>query len=122
MCVVGFDAKVHQKLSNFHNKNEAVIMTNCEVKENKCSCDLEVVVRKSYEFHRSPAKYNVDVSTFLCDSMRGVTLNELPTHLVNFQRVNVRVKVVGERDPVKVKDLLKQEYIIADSTHGKIST
>ena len=40
---------------------------------------------------------------------------ELP-HLVNFQRVTVRVKVVGERDPVRVKDLMKQEYIIADST------
>ena len=37
-------------------------------------------------------------------------------HLVNIQRVSVRLKVAGERDPLKVKDLLKQEYIIADST------
>ena len=32
--VVGFDAKVHQKLCSFRERNEAVVMSNCEVKEN----------------------------------------------------------------------------------------
>ena len=109
--VVGFDAKVHQKLCSFRERNEAVVMSNCEVKENKYNSDLEVVVRKSSDFEKSPTKYDVDVSKFSCD----ITLNEL-SHLANFQKVDVRVNVVGESDRVKVKDLMKQEYIIGDAT------
>ena len=42
-------------------------MSNCEVKENKYNSDLEVVVRKSSDFEKSPTKYDVDVSKFSCD-------------------------------------------------------
>ena len=72
-------------------------------------------MRKSSDFEKSPTKYDVDVSKFSCDSPSDITLNEL-SHLANFQKVDVRVKVVGESDPVKVKDLMKQEHIIGDAT------
>ena len=32
--IVGFDAKVRQKLSDFHEREEAVVMSNCVVKLN----------------------------------------------------------------------------------------
>ena len=59
MGLVGFDGKVHQKLSEFHKKNE-VAMSNCEVKLNKYSSDLEVVVQNGSELQQSPTKFDID--------------------------------------------------------------
>ena len=33
--VVGFDAKIHKKLKEFHEKHAAVALGNCEVKEGR---------------------------------------------------------------------------------------
>ena len=56
----------------------------CEVKENSYTSDLEVIVRKATELHRSPTKYDIDVSKFSPDV--NVTLGELES-LSNLQRV-----------------------------------
>jgi hypothetical protein len=36
--------------------------------------------------------------------------------VANYEHVSVEVKVVTEYDPSKIKDLTKQEYIIAHAT------
>ena len=45
-----------------------------------------------------------------------VTIDEI-TELANYQRISVRIKVVAEEEAITVKKgLVKQEYLIADST------
>ena len=70
--VVGFDAKVHQRLCSFHERKEPVVMSNCEVKCSKYTNDLEVVVRNSCEFEKSPTKYNLS-----SESESEIILNEV---------------------------------------------
>lgn len=49
---VGFDTKVHQKLQGFHENQEAV---SCQIKESKCTSQLELVVQNS-GIQKSPVK------------------------------------------------------------------
>ena len=115
--VVGFDAKIHQRFNSFRERNEPVAVSNCEVKQSNYTSDLEIVVRKSSDLEKSPTKYeDVDVTKFKSDAENDiiVALNELPC-LANFQKVTVKIKVIDVSDAVKIKDLLKQEYMITDS-------
>ena len=50
---VCFDAKMHEKLSDAHEK-KSLALSNCEVKEAKYFTGLELVVKKSTEVHHSP--------------------------------------------------------------------
>lgn len=112
---VGFDPKLHQKLSSFYDKKEPVAIGNCQIKESAYSSQLEVIIRNSSDLQRSSLEFAVDVDNLKVDCSDVVTLDELP-QLANFERVSVQVKVVTECDASKVKDLTKQEYIIADAT------
>ena len=112
---VGFDAKMHQKLSDFHQTKEPVALSNCAVKEGKYSSELEVVVRNITELHTSPRKFNVESSIF--DRLDDLVMVQEIPKLSNYQRVSVRVKVLAQEEEIEVKKgLLKQEYIIADAT------
>ena len=114
---VGFDSKARDKLSDFHQNKEALSLSNCEVKECKYSYDLEVVVRKSSE-PRSQSYSKFEVSPNMFDETDDhITMDEIP-RLVNYQRVSVKVKVIGEEDATAVKKgLMKQDYnIIANRT------
>ena len=59
---VCFDAKMHEKLSNVHEKKDSLGLSNCQVKEGKYCDGLEVVVKKSTEIHQSPKKFQVPES------------------------------------------------------------
>ena len=98
---VGFDAKVHEKLSDFHLIKEGIALSNCEVKEGKYSAELEVVVRRSTELHKSPKKFDVAASMFVVNN-NLVMLEEIP-RLSNYRRVSVRVKVMAEEEAIEVK-------------------
>lgn len=112
---VGFDSKLHERMSRFHEKKEAIALSNCEVKEGKYSSGLEVVVRGSSELMASPKKFDVPAKMF-DDAEDIITLDEL-RGIANFQRVSVRVKVIVAEEPVTVKNgLVKQEYVVADAT------
>ena len=112
--LVGFDAKVHAKLAEINKTKEPIAVTNCQVKEAKYSSDLEVMVRSTSDLEKSPTKFDIDKTMFVFDSV--VMLSELP-QLANFQTVNVKVKVIKEKEAVVVgKGLTKQEYVIADSS------
>lgn len=112
--IFGFDSKIHQRLADFHQSKEAVALTNCEVKEGKYSSELELLVRKSTDVEKSPTK--IDASKLIIRSGSHVALEEI-SGLCNYQSVVVRVKVVNEDEAVEVKkDLVKQDYVVADAT------
>ena len=48
-------------------------------------------MRGSSELQRSPTKFDIDISKFVCHG--EVTLDELP-QLSNFQRVSVRLRLL----------------------------
>ena len=88
---------------------------NCEVKEDKYSSDLEVVVRKSSEPRQSYSKFEVSPTMF-DETDDSMAIDKIP-RLVNYQRVSVKVKGIGEEDAIVVKKgLIKHDYIIADRT------
>ena len=111
---VGFDSKVRQKLAGFYERKMPVAIGNCQIKESPYSSSLEVVIRNSSDLHQSPLEFPMDVNTLSTDSTVTINLEELP-QLSNFQKVSV-TKVTDVHDVVKVKDLTKQEYSIADAT------
>ena len=52
--LVGFDAKLHSKLQEYHERKEALSLANGEIKQNRYGSELEVVVRSNSELHQSP--------------------------------------------------------------------
>ena len=54
--VVGFDAKIHKKVKEFHEKHAAVALGKCEVKEGRGGCGVEVFIRNSSGLQHSPSK------------------------------------------------------------------
>ena len=113
---VCFDAKMHEKLSDVHEKKKSLALSNCEVKEAKYFNGLEVVVKKSTEIHHSPKKFEVPDAMFVTKQENLVTVEEIAS-LPNYQCVSVRVKLVAEEEEIEVKKgLTKQDYWIADTT------
>ena len=94
-------------------------VTNCEIKENNYSSELEIIVRNSSELQRSPVKFALDKSELKSSSAILATLDQLPT-LANYQVISVRIKVGSVGDVVSVpshdKKLDKQECVVADAT------
>ena len=71
-------------------------------------------MRKSSEPRQSYSKFEVSPNMF-DETDDHITIDEIP-RLVNYRRVSVKVKVIGEEDATAVKKgLIKQDYIIADS-------
>ena len=71
-----------------------------------------MVIRNSSDLHQSPLEFPVDVNTLSINSTLTINLEELP----QLSNVSVKIKVTDVQDVVKVKDLTKQEYSIADAT------
>ena len=74
--LVGFDAKLHSKLQEYHEKKEALALENCEIKQNRYGSELEVVVRSNSDLHLSPTKFDVAASAMSRDLGGEVTLAE----------------------------------------------
>ena len=74
-------------------------------------------MRKPSEPHQSYSKFEVSPNNIMFDDTDDhKTIDEIP-RLVNYQRVSVNVKVIGEEDATAVKKgQMKQDYIIADRT------
>ena len=106
---------VHSKLVSLMVSKCITYRSNCEVKEGKYSSDLEVVVRKSSEPRQSYSKFEVSPTMF-DETDDSMAIDRIP-RLVNYQRVSVKVKGIGEEDATVVKKgLIKHDYIIADRT------
>ena len=116
MRLFGFDTKQQQKLALFHEKKEAVALSNCEVTPSNRGPDLEVLVGRSTEMQRSPTKF--DVLTLVCTPSNEITLDQLQG-LQAYQQVNVSGKVVREGDAVEVKKgFRKQDVVVGDASES----
>ena len=87
------------------------------MKEGKWSSDLEIHMRTSTDIQKSPMKLEAtSIIANLPDPSDVITLNQLPS-LANYQRVNLKVKVITVKDEEKMNNgLIKQECVISDST------
>ena len=113
--VVGFDSKLQQKRADFKDRQEAVAILNCEVKQSKWSSDLDLHVRNFAEVQTSPTK-SLDASAIVAHLPSDLIELSQVTTLTNFQRVTVKAKVVEVKNAQSVKNgLLKQDCVIADS-------
>ena len=114
--LVGFDAKLHSKLQEYHEKNEALALGNCEIKQSRYGSELEVVVRSNSDVYQSPTKFDVASSSVSRHLGSDVTLVEL-TQLANFQKITVRIKVMAVKESETVKNgFVKQDCIVADAS------
>ena len=115
LMIVGFDAKVQQKLMDFHSRKEPVALVNCQVKESKFSSTLELHMRKNTEVLKSPTK--LDASAITSNSSSDlITLDELPK-LDQYQTVSVNLKVINIKSEEEVKKgLVKQDCVVGDPT------
>ena len=95
--LVGFDAKLHSKLQKYHEKNEALALGNCEIKQSRYGSELEVVVRSNSDVYQSPTKFDVASSSVSRHLGSDVTLVKL-TQLANFQKITVRIKVMAVKE------------------------
>ena len=98
----------------FHEKKEAVALSNCEVTPSNRGPDLEVLVGRSTEMQRMPTKFYV--LTLVCTPSNEITLDQLQG-LQAYQRLNVNVKVVRDSEGVSMevnKGLRKQD--VGDAT------
>lgn len=68
----GFDTKLQQRLAEFHNRREAVVITNSEMKASKWWSKLEVMLLQSTETKRS--SFDVSTSESNCNA---INLDEL---------------------------------------------
>ena len=67
--------------------------------------------RSNIQIIKCPTKLNVAVPHKLDD----ITLNGLQD-VVNYQRVNVMIKVLAQKEILKINGLLKQDYTVGDVT------
>ena len=113
--LVGFDAKIHRKLTEYHESHKPVAVENCEVKEGQEGRRLEVIIQNSSGLENSPSKFDISESR-LAGSGDEVSLQEVPD-LANFQTVCIKVKVIGVSGTKKVgKGLQKQNCVVAHFT------
>ena len=117
--IVGFDNKQQQKLAEFQHERQPVSLVNCEVKHSKWGSQLEIVMGKNTQILKCPNKFDVAVPT--CPKVDNISLDELQDK-INYQRVNVMIKVLAEKEVVEINGLSKQDYMIGDATGTAILT
>lgn len=109
--IVGFNMKTLQQLSDFHTKNEAVKLDNCQIKKS-LSEELELVVNRTTSVSHSPFKFNV---VPLNNKTIEVTLTDLD-NLDDGTKITVRATVLSVAPVRPVSTGKVQEIIICDST------
>ena len=107
--MVGFDIKKQQELTNMREKQQSVILENCQLKQSKFTDETELILTSSTKVALSERKFDVCAAS-------EILLNILET-LPDHQVVCVKARVTKESKPVEVKPgLMKQNYTIADSS------
>ena len=112
---VGFDAKQQKKLMEFQDKKQSVALVNCEVKPNKWSSELEVVMSNSTQVVTSPTKFDITMIP-TTKHHEEVSLDQLQDK-TNYQRITVLVKILDQKEVMEIHPgLSKQDCIVGDST------
>ena len=111
--LVGFQGMQQRKLNDYHQRNIAVALENCEVKPARQGEGYEVMLKTSTQ---SPKK--LDVVSLMADittASKTVTLSSLES-LDVFQKVTVNIKVVELKDETQVGGRVKRDVFVADES------
>ena len=114
--LVGFQGMQQRKLNDYHQKNIAVALKNCEVKLARQGEGYEVMLKTSTLIKQSPKK--LDVASLMADiatASKTVTLSSLES-LDVFQKVTVNIKVVELKDETQVGGRVKRDVSVADES------
>ena len=114
--LVGFQGMQQRKLNDYHRKNIAVALENCEVKPACQGEGYEVMLKTSTLIKQSPKK--LDVASLMADiatASKTVTLLSLES-LDDFQKVTVNIKVVELEDETQVGERVKRDVSVADES------
>lgn len=116
--VVGFRKEHRKRLAEF--EQQAVSLTNCQIKKSRTSEDLEIVLQHNSRVEKSPRKIVADIEKL--NTNPTIRLSELKLRKP-YDRVSVMAKVVKVKQPVHVSGgLTKQDITIADETGRAILT
>ena len=114
--LVGFQEMQQRKLNDFHQRNVAVALENCQVKPARQGEGYEVMLKTSTIIKESPKK--LDVASLMADIATAsitVTLSSLES-LDVFQKVTVNIKVVELKDETQVGGRVKRDVSVADES------
>ena len=114
--LVGFQGMQQRKLNDFHQRNVAVALENCQVKPAHQGEGYEVMLKTSTIIKESPKK--LDVASLMADiatASKTVTLSSLEI-LDVFQKVTVNIKVVELKDEMQVGGRVKRDVSVADES------
>ena len=107
----GFNSTVRRRLEESYEKGEAVVLEGCEIKKSRHGEGLEIIVKKTTDVLKSEKSFQVSRDN------KAVVLLDKVQELPQYQRVNVRVKVMHMEDVTELRSGGKvQEGIIADAT------
>ena len=105
-----------RKVNEYHQKNIAVALENCEVKPARQGEGYEVMLKTSTLIKQSPKK--LDVASLMADiatASKTITLLSLES-LDEFQKVTVNIKVVELKDEMQVGRRVKWDVSVADES------
>ena len=105
-----------RKLKDYHQKNIAVALENCEVKPARQGEGYEVMLKTSTLIKQSPKK--LDVASLMADittASKTITLSSLQS-LDVFQKVTANIKVVELKDETQVGGRVKRDVSVADES------
>lgn len=106
--IVGFDSRKQQELSKIYEKQQPVILENCQLTKSKFTEEMEVVLTSGTKVTSSGKKFNVCSLTNATST--DISLDALET-FQNYQVVCVTVRVTRKAEPVEIKPgLIKQDY------------
>ncbi len=115
---IGFDPVSQAKLEELSQQKLPILLENCDFQYNKFTKKLEVIVKRYTKIDVSSRTFKVaDVDSI---GAKSISLDELRS-MQEFDRVNVRVKVININKTQYVGNKKKkQEIVIADSTNNCI--
>ena len=113
MRVFGFDSGVRRKLLDYEGKEDAVMLSHCEVKRARQGDELEVLVTKFTKVEKSPKSFDVSKGA-TCENVVEVSKVK---ELASFERVTVQEKAVRVDDSIDVSGgKRKQDILVADAS------
>ena len=118
--LVGFDPDSQAKLEALSEQKVPIQLENCDVQYNKFTKKLEVIVKRYTKIEVSSRKFEIsDVDSI---GATFITLEQL-TSMKEFDRVNIRVKVINvKKTQIVGNNKKKQEVVTAGATSNCVLT
>ena len=112
--IVGFREGQRSTLAEYQKKKAPVTLLNCELKRDRQSEELEVLLKSSSRMAPSPQKFKIsDIAAIATSELKLEALGSRNT----YDKVCLSAKVLRVQDPEKVSGgIMKQDITIADVT------